>query len=601
MFKPLGGLLWSLLLTGLAHGSPLAESHPHVLEARQSCNTASNRQCWTSNFDVNTDYEAHVPETGVTRQYTLTLTEQSTWRGGDGRLKYSAMLVNGQFPGPTISANWGDRLQITVINNMRSNGTSIHYHGLRMLNANTQDGVNGVTECPIPPGSRKTYTFLANQYGTAWYHSHFPLQYGNGILGPIVIKGPASADYDTDLGPLVLSDWYYGSVFEIAHRVNNPSNPFIPNFPGSPPASDNVLLNGRNINPDGSGGSYTRKTLTKGKNHLLRLINTSLQNAFTVSLVGHTFQVVATDMVPIKPITRDHLFLGIGQRYDVVINANQPTANYWFNVTFSALPCGQSDNPYPAAIFSYSGASSTSLPTQRGVAPPDSRCAAPERDYSPIVSRSADVNSFVATTSHTLNVDLTVDNSQARVFWPVNNSPLLVNWQEPTLRYVANNTLSSIPRSRNLIQVPGTNTLTYFLIQNNSSIPHPIHLHGHDIMILGSSPPLANPLAETQVREYNPNTDKSTLKGNNPPRRDTTMLPAWGWLLVAWRTNNPGVWIFHCHVGWHVSQGLGVQILERLDALRDGGGGQLSEIGTNCGNWGAWYPGSRWKQDDSGL
>ncbi|KAJ4379491.1 hypothetical protein N0V85_008845 [Neurospora sp. IMI 360204] len=379
MFKPLSGLLWSLLLSGLTHGSPLAE---HVLETRQSCNTASNRQCWTSSFDINTDYEAHVPETGVTRQTR--------------------------------------------------------------------------------------------------YHSHFPLQYGNGVLGPIVIKGPASADYDTDLGPLVLSDWYYGSVFEIAYRVNNPSNPFIPNFPGSPPASDNVLFNGRNINPDGSGGTYTRKTLTKGKKHLLRLINTSLQNAFTVSLVGHTFQVVATDMVPIKPITRDHLFLGIGQRYDVIINANQPTANYWFNVTFSALPCGQSDNPYPAAIFSYSGASSTSLPTQRGTAPPDSRCAAPERDYSPIVPRSADVNSFAPTTSHTLNVDLTVDNTQARVFWPVNNSPLRVNWQEPTLRYVANNTLSSVPRSRNLIQIPGSNTLTYFLLQNNSSIPHPIHLHGHD-------------------------------------------------------------------------------------------------------------------------
>lgn len=79
------------------------------------------------------------------------------------------------------------------------------------------------------------------------------------------------------------------------------------------------------------------------------------------------------------------------------------------------------------------------------------------------------------------------------------------------------------------------------------------------------------------------------------------MLPAWGWLLVAWRTNNPGVWLFHCHVGWHVSQGLGVQVLERLDALGDGGGGSLGTVEQNCGNWAGWYPGSTWKQDDAGL
>ncbi|KAK3386290.1 Cupredoxin [Sordaria brevicollis] len=520
MFKPLCGLLLSLLLGTLAHGSPLAESQPHVLETRQSCNTASNRQCWNSNFNINTDYEANVPETGVTRQYTLTLTEHSTWRGGDGRLKYSAMLVN----------DWGDRIQVTVINNMRSNG----------------------------------------------YHSHFPLQYGNGVLGPIVIKGPTSADYDIDLGPMTLTDWYYGSVFEIAHRVNNPSNPFIPNFPGSPPAADNVLINGRNINFAGSGGSYTRKTLTRGRKHLLRLINTSLQTAFTVSLVNHNFQVVATDMVPIRPITRSHIFLGIGQRYDVIIDANQPTANYWFNVTFSALPCGQSDNPYPAAIFSYSGASTTALPTQQGTTPPDSRCAAPERDYVPVVTRSAPgVTSFAPSlsTSHTLNVDLTVDTAQARVFWPVNSTPLKVNWQEPTLRYIANNTLSTIPRSSNVITIPPSS---------------------------GSGS--GNPLAETQIREYNPTTDRGTLRGDNPPRRDTTMLPSWGWLLVAWRTGtNPGVWLFHCHVGWHVSQGLGVQVVERLEALRDGGGGGLGDVETNCGSWGRWYEGSRWRQDDAGL
>lgn len=114
---------------------------PHELQRRQTCNTATNRQCWTTSpaFDINTDWEASTPSTGVTRtvcipllyvarydtnepQYTFTITETNNWVGGDGGTKVRAMLVNGkfepgdrqeakltwlsgQFPGPTITAS----------------------------------------------------------------------------------------------------------------------------------------------------------------------------------------------------------------------------------------------------------------------------------------------------------------------------------------------------------------------------------------------------------------------------------------------------------------------------------------------------------------
>lgn len=102
--------------------------------------------------------------------------------------------------------DWGDTLSITVKNSLQNNGTGIHWHGLQQKDSNNMDGVNGITECPIAPGSSKTYTFLANQYGTTWYHSHHSVQYGDGVVGPIVINGPASANYDIDLGPTTISD-----------------------------------------------------------------------------------------------------------------------------------------------------------------------------------------------------------------------------------------------------------------------------------------------------------------------------------------------------------------------------------------------------------
>ncbi|KAK5659248.1 hypothetical protein OQA88_1340 [Cercophora sp. LCS_1] len=600
-------LVWGLLLgSACALVAPLPQSpakEVRELERRQTCNTASNRQCWTTSpaFNINTDYETSTPVTGVTRTYTFTLTEQNTWTGGDGRTKIKAMLVNGQFPGPTINANWGDRINITIINNLQTNGTSIHYHGLRQLNSNIMDGAGGVTECPIPPGGTKTHSFIANQYGTAWYHSHFSGQYGNGVLGPIVIKGPTSANYDIDLGPLAVSDWYLPSINVISHRVMSTANPYIPGFPGSPPNSDNVLFNGKNINPAGAGGSYQKFTLTPGQKHLVRIINTSVQHSFTLSLVGHTFQIVATDLVPITPVTASSIFVGIGQRYDVIITANQPVGNYWMNATFSTGPCGISNNPRPAMIFQYSGAPNAN-PTNAGTTPPDSRCQ-DVLTYSPIVTRTAPVSSFTPNTGTTLNTNLQINNGLAKVFWPVNGVPMKVDWNNPTLEYVKNNNVGSMPADTNRLFVPTANVWTFWLLQNNASIPHPVHLHGHDVLILGASPALVNPqipIPANRLRPYNHAVDGPALKGNNPTRRDTTMLPAWGWLLVAYRTNNPGAWLFHCHIAFHVSQGLSVQFIEQQTGIPTAM--NLNELTANCNNWDAYYPANApFLQDDSGI
>ena len=90
-----------------------------------------------------------------------------------------------------------------------------------MLNNVQNDGVNGVTQCPIAPGDTYTYEFHASQYGSSWYHSHYSLQYGDGAVGPITIYGPATANYDSDeaFKPLLLTDWNHRSVFEVSSVV----------------------------------------------------------------------------------------------------------------------------------------------------------------------------------------------------------------------------------------------------------------------------------------------------------------------------------------------------------------------------------------------
>jgi FtsP/CotA-like multicopper oxidase with cupredoxin domain len=135
------------------------------------------------------------------------------------------------------------------------------------------------------------------------YHSHFGSQYANGVTGSIVINGPASLNYDIDLGAFPISDWYLGAADQIEDRVQSTTHPFIPGAPGAPPPSDNILFNGSNINPNGTGGHYYKVTLTTGTRHLLRLINPSAENEFSVSLVGHDMTVIETDFVPVDSFT----------------------------------------------------------------------------------------------------------------------------------------------------------------------------------------------------------------------------------------------------------------------------------------------------------
>jgi len=90
---------------------------------------------------------------------------------------------------------------------MAYNGTSIHWHGIKQNQTMHMDGVNGVTQCPIAPKDSMTYISNTTQYGSTWYHSHYSVQYSDGLQGPISIHGPSSAPYDEPKAPLLMTDW----------------------------------------------------------------------------------------------------------------------------------------------------------------------------------------------------------------------------------------------------------------------------------------------------------------------------------------------------------------------------------------------------------
>ena len=72
--------------------------------------------------------------------------------------------INGAWPCPPIKATVGDTVVVKVYNNLGTESTGIHFHGLNQKGTQFMDGPSGVTQCPIPPGSHFTYTFQVSEF-----------------------------------------------------------------------------------------------------------------------------------------------------------------------------------------------------------------------------------------------------------------------------------------------------------------------------------------------------------------------------------------------------------------------------------------------------
>jgi iron transport multicopper oxidase len=50
--------------------------------------------------------------------------------------------------------------------------------------------------------------------------------------------------------------------------------------------------------------------------------------------------------------------------------------------------------------------------------------------------------------------------------------------------------------------------------------------------------------------------------------RDTIAVMPNSYVVLRFKANNPGVWLFHCHIEWHVEMGLTATVIEAPDRLR---------------------------------
>ena len=432
-----------------------------------------------------------------------------------GRRRVETMLYDGRLPGPEIRLRQGRPARIRVLNDLEV-PTTVHWHGVRL--DNRADGVPGLTQEPIAPGDAFDYVFTPPDAGTYLYHSHFGTQLDRGLYGALIVEPRREElDYDHE-AVLLLDDWLDGvdgdpdrMLRRLRHAgmatpgmdgmggmedmEGNGSMPM-----GAASAADALRgphrrLDGGRADADHLAGlanamqsgkvdpgdvrhplylvngrppeDPARIDVRRGDRIRLRIANPSADTIFRFFVEDHELNVTHADGLPVRPVTADGIVVGMGERYDVLLDAHAAGV-----ARVVAEPLGKSGRAL--ALLRYAGARARTVR-------PDAPVRAPRR-----VASYQDLQSSErpepGPRARTIALPLGL---RAPYSWTIGGQVF------PDA--------DGIPIRRG--------ETVRFEMANHTNMPHPMHLHGHSFrpVVRGGAP---GPLKDTILV---------------PPRRTTTI------------------------------------------------------------------------------
>jgi CopA family copper-resistance protein len=263
----------------------------------------------------------------------------------------TATGINGQIPAPILCWREGDTITLSVANRL-SEPSSIHWHGVRA--PSPMDGVPGLSFGGIAPSETYVYRFPVRQSGTYWYHNHSAFQEQTGVYGPIVIvpKGGYAQAFDRDY-VVMLSDWsderpdtivsnlkFQSDYYNFHQRTAGTFFDDVAQKGFAETVADRLEWGRMRMSPtdilDVSGATYTylinghppaanwTALFRPGEQIRLRFINGSSMSIFDVRIDGLPMTVVQADGNDIEPVTVDEFRISVAETYDVIV---QPTAD----------------------------------------------------------------------------------------------------------------------------------------------------------------------------------------------------------------------------------------------------------------------------------
>ncbi|HEX2136208.1 MAG TPA: multicopper oxidase family protein [Microvirga sp.] len=405
----------------------------------------------------------------------------------------------GRIPGPEIRARQGDRLSVELTNELPQE-TTVHWHGVRVPNA--MDGVPHLTQPPIAPGATFTYEFDLPDAGTFWFHPHQRSfeQVERGLAGALIVEEREPIEVDRDV-VWVLDDWRLRRDAAISDDFGN-----MMDVTHAGRVGNTVTVNGR---------LRDAFQVRAGERLRLRLINAANARIFALAFDGHAPQVIALDGQPVEPHRPDgdRVLLGPGQRADLVLDASHaPGARFAVTDTFyrgreyRLLDLAYSNEP---ALRQGPPAAPIQLPSN----------PLPEPDLGTAVRHEV---VFAGGMMGGMTGGI-VDGR------PMDVREMLRHGLAWTLSGMAGHDHAHAPmltleRGRSCV----------LAMHNETAWHHPMHLHGHVFRVLSR-----NGVAAAR-REW----------------LDTVLVDPRERVEVAFVADNPGDWMFHCHVLEHQAGGM---------------------------------------------
>lgn len=352
----------------------------------------------------------------------------------------------------------------------------------------------------------------------------------------------------------------------------------------------------------------------RGFRYRFRIINAEFLNCpIALSIDNHTLLAIHSDGYDFEPLEVGAIVTYAGERFDFVLNANQPIGNYW--IRFKGLmDCSdQFTSAFQVGILRYEGAGETEPngvlgwqhqaegielnAMNRGSGHADSLTAAemtalPIYDTIPGVDRDAlkpvadykffvyydfyakdnpvfhpgDYYSFNDSLGKTNKLYTPQLNHISLKFPPMalmaerNNVDDSRFCNDTSLAQQGIDCRKDFCHCHHVLQVPLNSVVELIVVDEGFTFDanHPFHLHGNSFRVVGLERLGSNVTIE-MVKEL----DRYNLLKRNldrPPVKDTVTVPDGGYTILRFEASNPGYWLFHCHIEFHAEIGMALII-----------------------------------------
>jgi len=399
---------------------------------------------------------------------------------------------NGVAPGPEIRVRQGDTVRIVARNGLNQ-PTTVHWHGIRLPNA--MDGVPDLTQEAIPPGGEFTYEFEALDAGSYWYHPHVNSteQQDRGLAGALIVEEREPIRVDRDV-TWVIDDWRLRQTAQIDEGFGQ----------GMAMSHGGRIGNTVTVN----GRVPAEFAVKSGERIRLRLINVANARTFGLNFGALKPRIVALDGQPVTPHepANGRVVVAAAQRVDLVIDMSgepgeklQVIDDYLRGREYEFITIAHDE-----------GRPLRDSPLDAPIALP--RNPLPE----PVIDDQAQRELIVLSGGAMGRMPPGVDNFiRQGQYWFLNDLPAKGREGKP---------IFSVPKGRTCV----------IGMVNETGWEHPMHLHGFAFRVLS--------------RNGKPNMRGEWL--------DTVLVRRGETVEVAFVADNPGDWMFHCHILEHMAAGM---------------------------------------------